>query len=86
MGRIFGSPRNKLIKAIGEFRLSGEVHHWMYDRFSLKELMENVGFSEIRVMRPGESRIPGWGEFLLEIGPDGSVHKPDSLIVEGIKS
>lgn len=86
MGRIFGSPRNKLIKAIGEFRLSGEVHHWMYDRFSLKELMESVGFSEIRVMRPGESRISGWGEFLLEIGPDGSVHKPDSLIMEGIKS
>jgi len=82
----FGSPQKKLAQAIGAFRLSGEVHHWMYDRFSLKELMESVGFSEIRVMRPGESRIPGWGEFLLEIGPDGSVHKPDSLILEGIKS
>lgn len=86
MGRILGSPTKQLARAIGEFRLSGEVHHWMYDRFSLKELMESVGFSEIRVMRPEESRIPGWGQFLLEIGPDGSVHKPDSLILEGIKS
>lgn len=81
----FVSPREGLAKAIGDFRLSGEVHHWMYDRFSLKELMESVGFSEIRVMRPEKSRIPGWSDFFLEVGPDGSVHKPDSLILEGVK-
>ena len=79
------SQREKLAGSIGEFRLSGEVHHWMYDRFSLKELMEGVGFSEIRVMRPGESRIPSWNAFLLEVATDGSVHKPDSLILEGIR-
>jgi len=83
--RLLGSPQKQLARAIGEFRLSGEVHHWMYDRFSLRELMESVRFSEVRVMRPGESRIPGWSGFFLEVGPDGSVHKPDSLILEGFK-
>lgn len=79
------SPRERLAKAIGDFRLSGEVHLWMYDRFSLGEMMGGVGFSEVRVMRPGESRIPGWSKFFLEVGPDGSVHKPDSLVLEGVK-
>lgn len=83
--RVLSSPQKKLARTIGEFRLSGEVHHWMYDRFSLRELMESVGFSEVRVMRPGESRISGWNEFFLEVGSDGSVHKPDSLIMEGVK-
>ncbi len=33
---------------IGKFRLSGEVHYWMYDEFSLKELLKEIGFSQIQ--------------------------------------
>jgi hypothetical protein len=47
--------------------------------------MGSVGFSDLKVMVAGESRIPNWREFYLEVGSDGSVHKPDSLIVEGIR-
>jgi predicted SAM-dependent methyltransferase len=72
-------------QSIGRFRLAGEVHQWMYDRFSLGELMELAGLAEVKVMAPGESRISGWRGFGLEIDKDGSVHKPDSLIMEGVK-
>ena len=83
--RSICSVGDKQVSLIGKFRLSGEVHHWMYDRFSLMELMSAVGFTDLKVMASGESRVPKWREFHLEIGPDGSVHKPDSLIVEGIR-
>src|SRR5947207_6357043 len=30
---------------IGYFRMSGEVHQWMYDRHSLAKLLVDVGFA-----------------------------------------
>lgn len=69
---------------LGRFRMSGEIHLWMYDRFSLGRLLEEAGFSEVAVARPGESRIPGFGRFSLEI-ESGNVRKPDSLFVEGVR-
>jgi hypothetical protein len=65
--------------------MAGEVHQWMYDRFSLGEMMEMVGFGDVKVMAHGESRIPNWQSFFLEIDRDGNIHKPDSLIMEGVK-
>ena len=29
------------------FRRSGEVHRWMYDRLSLRRLLEQTGFGEL---------------------------------------
>lgn len=71
---------------VGRFRLfSGEVHEWSYDRASLATLFRNFGFGDIRVMRHGESGIPGWCGFHLEVDADGVVEKPDLFIVEGMK-
>jgi hypothetical protein len=72
--------------AIGRFRLGGEVHQWMYDRFSLARLMTASGFVSPQLMTPETSQIPGWPDYHLEIGPDGSVHKPDSFIMECLKA
>ena len=72
--------------AIGRFRLGGEVHQWMYDRFSLARLMVASGFVSPQLMTPKISQIPGWPEYHLEIGPDGAVHKPDSFIMECLKA
>lgn len=72
--------------AIGRFRLSGEVHQWMYDRFSLARLMVASGFVSPQLMAPKTSGIPGWAEYHLEIGPNGAVHKPDSFIMESLKA
>lgn len=70
---------------IGTFRLSGEVHQWMYDRYSLGLLLRQAGLHDIQVCRAGESRIPGFNRYLLDVEADGSVRKPDSLFMEGQK-
>ncbi len=70
---------------IGRFRLAGEVHQWMYDRFSLARLMKDSGFVSPQLMTPQSSKIPGWADFHLEVGTDGAVHKPDSFVMECLK-
>ncbi|MCX8042747.1 MAG: methyltransferase domain-containing protein, partial [Desulfobacterota bacterium] len=70
---------------IGRFRLSGEVHQWMYDRYSLGKLLRDSGFEDVRVCRADESAIPDFNTYLLDIEADGSVRKPDSLFMEGRK-
>lgn len=66
----------------GRFRRSGEIHQWMYDRYSVAKLLESTGFNSPRTMGPTESVIPGWVGFNLDTEPDGSVYKPDSLFME----
>lgn len=70
---------------IGQFRLSGEIHQWMYDRYSLVKLLQNSGFVDTKVCRADESRIPDFNSYLLDIETDGSVRKPDSLFIEARK-
>jgi predicted SAM-dependent methyltransferase len=68
----------------GFFRQSGEIHRWMYDRFSLRRLLEQAGFVDVKVCRAEESRIPEFDRYQLD-RIDGRVRKPDSLFMEGIK-
>ena len=68
----------------GLFRSSGEIHRWMYDRFSLSRLMANAEFVEIRVVSSLVSSIPDFARYKLDIA-DGVVRKPDSLVMEGVK-
>ena len=70
---------------IGQFRLSGEIHQWMYDRYSIKKLLKETGFTDIKVCTAYESRIPCFNEYYLDVEPDNSVRKPDSLFMEAIK-
>jgi predicted SAM-dependent methyltransferase len=70
---------------VGKFRASGEVHQWMYDRWSLRVLLERTGFHEIKVCAASESRIPDFARYGLDLNADGSVRKPDSLFMEGQK-
>jgi len=68
----------------GLFRRSGEVHQHMYDRFSLKRAMALAGFAEVRSCSAGESGIPDFARYGLEVR-DGQARKPDSLYLEGHK-
>lgn len=70
---------------VGEFRLGGEVHKWMYDRVSLKALLEGAGFREVRQCRADESGIPDFPNYGLDLHNDGTTRKPDSLFMEGWK-
>jgi SAM-dependent methyltransferase len=68
----------------GIFRQSGEVHRWMYDRYSLHRLLQEQGFTEMRVCRADESHIPDFNRYELDVY-QGQVRKPDSLFMEAIK-
>lgn len=67
------------------FRESGESHKWMYDRYSLARLLKSRGFVRVRTLGPGESSIPDFGRYNLDLTPEGLPRKPDSLYMEGIK-
>ena len=71
---------------IGRFRKSGEVHQWMYDRYSLNKLLKRCGFVEIKECTPLESLIPDWKNFHLDTDPNGSVYRPDSIFMEAVKA
>jgi SAM-dependent methyltransferase len=67
---------------LGRFRLSGEVHLWMYDRYSLPRLLGQCGFANARVVGAGESALPGWRDFGLDVDAEGRPLKPDLFYVE----
>ncbi|MFN8496854.1 MAG: methyltransferase domain-containing protein [Anaerolineae bacterium] len=71
--------------AIGRFRLSGEVHHWMYDRYSLARLLTEAGFVSPSVQTAITSSIPGWTTYNLDTTTEGRINKPDSLFMEATK-
>lgn len=94
--RLPGTIRSALVKAllgreacgmlsVARFRSSGEIHQWMYDRYSLKMLLEKAGFGDPKRVGPLESRIPDWASYHLDTDADGSVYKPDSLYMEAVK-
>lgn len=68
---------------VGRFRLGGEVHQWMYDRWSLARLLRDSGFEHPTVQAATTSAIADWESFNLDTLPDGTVVKPDSLFMEG---
>lgn len=70
---------------IGKFRLNGEVHQWMYDRFSLKRLLILNKFRNVKICQARESRVPNWFSYNLDTNSDGTVYKPDSIFIEAVK-
>ena len=82
--RLTGGRRALAQMRLGRFRSSGEVHLWMYDRYSLCRLLERCGFADPVTTQAGESRIAGFADYALEVR-DGRILKPDSLYVEGTK-
>jgi predicted SAM-dependent methyltransferase len=80
---VAGKPSAQAFTA-GVFRDSGEIHQWMYDRFSLRRLLEQSGFVEVRMCRADQSQIENFSESGLDM-VEGRVRKPDSLYMEGKK-
>jgi SAM-dependent methyltransferase len=63
----------------------GELHRWMYDKYTLRDLLKSVGFTDIWECDYCTSGIEGWAEFNLDSNDNGEEYKPDSLIMEGMK-
>ena len=84
---VFWTSGRRFIEAyrLGRFRMGGEVHQWMYDRYSLAQLMISVGLKDPRRESAFTSRIPGWTDVSLDVSPDRTVRKPDSLFMEALR-
>jgi predicted SAM-dependent methyltransferase len=74
----------KTLLDMARFRTSGEIHQWMYDRYSLGELLKKCGFTKVEVTTAFGSRINNWSSFGLDV-VNGEVRKPDSLYMEAEK-
>jgi predicted SAM-dependent methyltransferase len=97
VARNFGTVlRNKLVRKllgqedwealqVARFRNQGEIHFWMYDAYSLRKLLLETSFADVRRCTAAESLVPGWKDFNLDTEPDGTVYKPDSLYMEASK-
>lgn len=69
---------------LGAFRMGGEIHQWMYDRFSLGRLLSRCGFVEVERHTPFTSGIPDWSSYALDIR-EGRACDPGSLFLEARK-
>lgn len=69
---------------IAKFRQSGEIHQWMYDKYSLPLLLRQNGFKNIEIKSAYESNIPEYSKFNLDVIND-EIRKPDSLFIEAYK-
>jgi FkbM family methyltransferase len=81
-GRIVSQTTPIEAVTVGQFRLGGEVHQWMYDRYSLGRLMTKAGFVEVRHCSADSSSIEEFAAYNLDTEPDGTVYKPDSFFME----
>lgn len=92
---LFFRIRRKLIKTlltkkelsalkIGIFRESGEMHKWMYDKYSLTRMLYDVGFESVELVDPFNSSIPDWPSFCFDV-KNNTVLNPTSLYMEALK-
>lgn len=70
---IFGKP---------DPEKTGELHRWLYDRYSLKRLLTEAGFVDAQVRDAHFSRIQDWAKYALDVNPDGTICAPGSLHME----
>ncbi len=89
--RVFGFIKSMFLNIllgkkykIGSFRLGGEIHAWLYDKYSLSRLLKDVGFSDIKIKNAFESDIPNWNSYELDVKGE-LVHDPTSLFIEAKK-
>jgi SAM-dependent methyltransferase len=71
---------------VGRYRLSGEAHLWMYDRYSLAALLEQAGFRNPTQRDAQTSGLMNFHEFHLDADEKGETRKPDSLFMEAHNS
>jgi ubiquinone/menaquinone biosynthesis C-methylase UbiE len=63
----------------------GERHRWMYDEYSLRALIENAGFSNVRRLSFSESGINNFADFGLDTISKNMPYKNNSIYMEGCK-
>lgn len=78
---LLATPFQKSIYQKFKFLIIGPRHHmWMYDAQSLTLLLLKVGFKDVKVLEPGETRIANDGE-----GINLFEHDDHSFYIEAVK-
>lgn len=67
----------------GHFRMSGEVHRWVYNHFSLGVLLRESGFDHIRVRTTFKGDIHYFNSYSLDVAK-GNPRQPDSVFMEAM--
>lgn len=70
---------------LGRFRNGGEIHKWMYDKYSLKLLLQSCGFVDVIEREADESYMSEFNKYCLDVETNGNIYRPDSLIMEAKK-
>jgi predicted SAM-dependent methyltransferase len=83
--KLLGEPRYEELIQYARFREGGEIHQWMYDSYSLGQLLTNAGFRDVRIASAFESNIENWEQHMWLDVENGTARKPDSLFMEGRK-
>lgn len=83
--KVMLTKKYKNYLEIGKFRQNGEIHQWMYDRYSLKKMLESYGFYNVVSRTASDSLILDWKNYNLDSDDGGDPHKPDSLFMEAEK-
>lgn len=83
--KLLGEPRYEDLIRSAKFREGGEIHQWMYDSYSLGQLLVNTGFKDIHIVSAHKSNIENWEQHMWLDVENGTVRKPDSLFMEGRK-
>jgi len=68
----------------GDTAKVGEIHRWMYDSVTLRQLLFKSGFTDVSLESYSSGRIKGWSSFNLDSDGAGS-YKRDSIYIEGVK-
>ena len=66
-------------------RLTKEAGQWMYDRLSLRLLLEQAGFQDVRQRDHLSSSIPGWSRYDFDRSNNGDYPLDPSIYMEGMK-
>lgn len=70
------------LRDANRMRRSGEANLWLYDRLSLRMLLEESGFVDVEQMTYATSRIPEWERFDFDRSSHGEYPFEPSLYME----
>ena len=83
---LIAGPKGPDALDVGRFRLlSGSSSYGFYDRYSLRELFKDAGFSDVSLRSPDVSGFRDWKDVNLDLSPGGQPARPHTLIMEGVR-
>jgi SAM-dependent methyltransferase len=85
-GTRYQKPFRRFVEnlLLGDARKRGQMHLWMYDRFNLVSLLDQLGYTNISIQSYNTSLIPNWNHYGLDLNTEGLEYKSESLYVEAL--